>query len=140
MRTEDLNLADREDDVGPGDHEGDVAARGVLGWAGDQDGVAFLLKSWQPVTEGVVLVAGGVSNTDLHIADGKIITAPRGYTNMFHSLEYTDGGEFYIHCVVCEMEIVKLKDTLEIFLCLHIARSQQLPYGFKLNRCMLGLI
>ena len=88
MRTEDLNLADREDDVGPGDHQGDVAARGVLGWAGDQDGVAFLLRSWQPVTEGVVLVAGGVSNTDLHIADGKIITAPRGYTNMFHSLDY----------------------------------------------------
>ena len=88
MRTEDLNLADREDDVGPGDHQGDVATRGVLGRTGDQDGVAFLLGSRQPVTQGVVLVLSGVSNTDLHITDGKIITAPRGYTNMFHSLEW----------------------------------------------------
>ena len=87
MRTEALHLTDREDNVGPGDHQGDVATRGVLGRTGDQDGVAFLLGSWQPVTQRVVLVARGVSNTDLHITDGKIITAPRGYTNMFHSLK-----------------------------------------------------
>ena len=87
MGTEDLNLADREANVCPGDHQGNVATRRVIGRTGDQDGVTFLLGSRQPVTQGVVLVARRVSNTDLHIADGKIITAPRGYTNMFHSLE-----------------------------------------------------
>ena len=132
LRTEHLNLADREDDVGPGDHQGDVATRGVLGRTGDQDGVALLLGSRQPVTQRVVLVAGRVSNTDLHITDGKIVTAPRGYTNMFHSLKLYKTSvllpSIYIDCI----RIVNRQDvvTLEIFLCLHIARSQQLADEF----------
>ena len=139
--TEDLNLAERQDDVGPSDHQGDVAARGVLGRAGDQDGVAFLLGSREPVTQGVVLVARGVSNTDLHITDGKIITAPRGYTNMFHSLKLdkTSVLLLFIYYILLLLlidgiGIVNRQDlvTLEIFLCLHIARSQQLAYEFIL--------
>ena len=134
MRTEDLHLTDGEHDVGPGDHQGDVATRGVLGRTGDQDGVAFLLGSWQPVTQRVVLVARGVSNTDLHITDGKIITAPRGYTNMFHSLKYNKtsvlvtAGDIDCISMATRQDVV----TLEIFLCLHIARSQQLAYQFRL--------
>ena len=103
MGTEDLNLADREDNVCPGDHQGNVATRRVIGRTGDQDGVTFLLGSRQPVTQGVVLVARRVSNTDLHITDGKIITAPRGYTNMFHSLKLNKTSVLlpfiYIDCI-----------------------------------------
>ena len=87
MRTEHLHLAHGEDGVGPGDHQGDVPAGRVLGGTVHQDGVTFLLGTWQPVAQRIVLVGGGVSNANFHILDGQIITATSCYTNMFHSLQ-----------------------------------------------------
>ena len=52
-----------------------------------EDGVTLLECSRQPGTQRVVLEGRRVSDANLEVLDGQVITAPGGDTNMFHSLK-----------------------------------------------------
>ena len=109
-RAEHLDLAQREHGLGPRHQQRHVAARRVLGDALHQDGVALLLLAGQPVAQRVVLVRRGVSDPNFHILDGEVITAPRGYTDVFHSLnmiKYYHGGEDKISISIKIFSVVK---------------------------------
>ena len=52
-----------------------------------EDCVALLECSGQPGTQRIVLEGRRVSDANLEVLDGQVITAPGGDTNVFHSLK-----------------------------------------------------
>ena len=62
--------------------EGSIAYLALL-----EDGVALLERPGHPGAQRVVLEGRRVSDANLEVLDGQVITAPGGDTNVFHSLK-----------------------------------------------------